>query len=86
MFVRHGGIIMPKGPLEELLRKPVVIRANGIEYRGILIEVSPTEIVLRSPTSQISIPMDRVISVTDPSKKTTKDPSKFVDPSYYKDE
>lgn len=76
---------MPKGPLEELLRKEVVIRANGISYRGILIEVAVEAIVLRTPTSQVSIPMDRITSVTDPKKKKSLPPNKFVDPSYYKD-
>ena len=76
---------MPKGPLEELLRKPVVVRANGILYRGILVEAAPDALVLRTQTSQISIPMDRITSVTDPNAKKPKGPAKFVDPSYYGD-
>lgn len=75
---------MPKGPLEELLRKPVVVRANGIAYRGILLEVSDQEVILRSETSQISIPMDRIVSISDPNPKKRRGPEKFVDPSYYK--
>lgn len=63
---------MPKGPLEELLRKPVVVRANGIMYRGILLEVAEKEVILRSQTSQISIPTDRIISISGDTSLNSK--------------
>jgi hypothetical protein len=75
---------MPKGFLEELLRKPVVVRANGITYRGILLEVATEAIVVRTQMSQVSIPMDRVTSVIDPNAPSKKGPLTFIDPSYYR--
>ncbi|MFH1263290.1 MAG: hypothetical protein V1495_07620 [Pseudomonadota bacterium] len=74
---------MPKGPLEELLRKTVEVRANGITYKGVLLEVGPEEIVIRTMTSQIAIPLDRILSVTDPKAKIKKPANKFVDKSYF---
>ncbi len=77
---------MPKGPLEELLRKPVLVRANGITYKGILLEVTDQDVVIRRTTSQISIPMDRVISIRPVTPKKEQGPVRTVDPSWYRDE
>ncbi len=75
---------MPKNPLDELIRKEVVVRANGFDYKGILIEVSGGEIILRRQTGYITIPMERVLSVVDPSKpKKPKGPARFVSSSFY---
>ncbi len=74
---------MPKSFLEKMLRKPVVVRANGLTYKGILIEVAPFEILLRRQTGYVSIPMDRITSITDPSAPKAKGPARFVDRSFY---
>jgi hypothetical protein len=74
---------MPKTILEELLRKPIVVRANGIEYRGLLIEVTPHDITLRRDTGFITIPMDRITSLIDPNAKEKARAPTFIDKSFY---
>lgn len=74
---------MPKTFLEELLRKRVVVRANGIIYTGILLEVGPDQITLRRETGYATIPMDRITSVSDPNKNQKKENLKHIHPSFY---
>ena len=74
---------MPKTKLDTLKRKRVEIRANGFYYRGILIEATDEEITLRTDTGFVSIPMDRIVSVKDPTAKVGQMPTQFVDSSFY---
>jgi len=61
----------------------VEVRAGGISYRGILIEVTQTEVTLRGKTGFISIPMDRVTSIRDPKEPMAKSGARFIDSSFY---
>jgi hypothetical protein len=74
---------MPAGPLEKLKRKVVEVRANGLVYRGVLLEATETEITLKRETSFVTIPMERVTSVSDPKAHEHRSPNRFVDPSFY---
>ena len=74
---------MPKTKLDTLKRKRVEVRANGFVYRGILLEATEDEITLRADSGFVSIPMDRVVSITDPTQKDQKSQTTFVDPSFF---
>ncbi len=49
--------------IEALTGKEVVVTANGITYRGILIEVGETEVYLQSETGWIAIPTENVVDI-----------------------
>jgi hypothetical protein len=49
--------------MHELIRKEVEVITPEIIYRGILMEVTETEISLQSVNGWISIPMERVLDV-----------------------
>ncbi len=74
---------MARTKLDALKRKQVEIRANGFTYRGILLEATEDEITLKGNTGYITIPMDRVTAVIDPSNPHNKADQKFVDASFY---
>ncbi len=70
--------------LDQLKRKEVVVYANGFRYKGVLLEVTETEITLRAPTGFVSIAMDGISSVKEASTEVgQKESNKFVDPSFY---
>ena len=48
--------------IQSMMRKEVIVIANGMRYTGVLIEVSDTEVHLQGPLQWISLP---VSSVTD---------------------
>ena len=52
-----------KNPLDECLRKFVVVEAAGIRYMGTLIEVGDEEIILKTKNRWISVQMDKVTYV-----------------------
>ena len=52
-----------KNPLDECLRKFVVVEAAGIRYMGTLIEVGDEEIILKTKNRWISVRMDKVTYV-----------------------
>jgi len=74
---------MPRNYLDQLLRKEVEVRANGISYRGKLVEVTEEGITLRGLTGFCMIPMERITSVRDPKAKPRSSPARFVDSSFY---
>jgi len=69
--------------LDKLMRKKVEVRASGLTYRGVLLEVTATEVVLKGDTGYISIPMDRVSSIKDPKASAMSSEQRHVDPSFY---
>jgi len=71
--------------LRELLQKDVVVRASGVTYRGRLIEVSDSEVLLRSDSGWVSIQMNRVSSIrgADDDASDGLQSNKFVDSSFY---
>jgi hypothetical protein len=50
--------------LIKLVGKEVIIDADGILYKGELVEVSETEAYLRLETGWITIPMEKISSIT----------------------
>ncbi len=49
--------------IAELIGKAVEVTANGMSYRGTLIEVSDTEVHLKSALQWISLPVSGVTDV-----------------------
>lgn len=49
--------------MQELIRKEVEVITPEIIYRGVLIEISDTEVYLQSLNGWITIPMERVLDV-----------------------
>lgn len=70
-------------PLQKYLRKQVIVHAAGITYQGTLIEVSDTEILLKTPTGWISVQMDKVSGLRVAGETPTLSKNKFVDPSFF---
>lgn len=52
-----------RNPLDECLRKFVVIEADGIRYFGTLVEVGEEEAILRTEARWIGVPVDKIASV-----------------------
>ncbi len=77
---------MLRTKLDILLKKKVEVRANGIIYRGVLMEATEEELTLKAETGFVTVPMDRITSVTDPSAPVLKAIPKFVDPSFFTDD
>ena len=50
MFSRHS----------DLLKQEVVVSASGVEYRGILVEVTDEDVKLRGKTGWIILPFQSV--------------------------
>ena len=69
--------------LRELLRKEVVIAAGGTTYRGVLIEVTESEVLLKSSTGFVSVQMSKVTSIRGANEKPALQPNVFIDPSFY---
>lgn len=69
--------------LRELLRKEVVIAAGGTTYRGTLIEVTDSEVLLKSPTGFVSVQMSKVTSIRGAQEKPALQSNVFIDPSFY---
>ncbi len=49
--------------IQELVGKEVEVFANGMSYTGVLIEVSDTEVHLRTPLQWVALPAESVSSV-----------------------
>lgn len=49
--------------LIRLINKEVIVEADGIIYRGELIEVSEQEVFLKSEYGWITIPMEKISSI-----------------------
>ena len=49
--------------MQELIGKEVEVRTVETIYRGVLIEISETEVNIRSETGCMVIPMDRVVDI-----------------------
>ncbi len=47
----------------EMIGKEVEVIANGMSYRGTLIEVSDTEVHIKSPFQYVSLPVSSVTEV-----------------------
>lgn len=70
-------------PLQKYLRKQVIVNAAGITYQGTLIEVSDTEILLKTKTGWISVQMDKVNALRMVGEAPVLAKNKFVDPSFF---
>ncbi|HEX9021133.1 MAG TPA: hypothetical protein VF903_07720 [Nitrospirota bacterium] len=49
--------------IQSMIGKEVEVIANGMKYRGVLIEVSDAEVHLRGPMQWIALPASAVSSV-----------------------
>ena len=49
--------------IDALVGKYVVVRANGFDYRGKLLEIAPDCVTLRRITSYTAILTDRIVSI-----------------------
>ncbi len=49
--------------IQDLVGKEVEIIANGMNYTGILIEVSDTEVHIRTPLQWVALPAESVSAV-----------------------
>jgi len=50
--------------LERMIGKEVVVAANGVDYTGVLIEVSDTEVHLKGPFQWITLAMSSVNGIS----------------------
>lgn len=64
-----------KNHLDECLRKFVSVDAAGIRYHGELIEVGDEEIILRTPSRWISVPVDKIASVQVVDRSRVEEPA-----------
>jgi len=69
--------------IDRLKRKPAIVRANGIMYRGILLEVTEDEITLKTQTRFLTIPMSQITAIEDPEEKASKLRDTQIDKSFY---
>ncbi len=49
--------------IQNLIGKEVEVLANGMNYTGVLIEVSDTEVHLRTPLQWVALPAESVSTV-----------------------
>lgn len=49
--------------IQEMIGKEVEVIANGVQYRGVLIEVSDQEVHLKTPMQWISLPASSVSTI-----------------------
>jgi len=74
---------MPRPLLDQLQGKEVEIYADGMIYRGILIEITTEGVTLRRQTGFAFVAMDRIASIRDPNAPPRPTAPRFVDPSFY---
>ncbi len=61
-----------KGDLKRFMRKEVEIIAHGILYKGVLIEISDEEILLKAETRWLTILTSEVTDIKEPGKPKDK--------------
>ena len=49
--------------IQDLIGKEVEVMANGMKYAGILIEVSDTEVHIRTPLQWVALPAESVSAI-----------------------
>ena len=49
--------------IQSMLNKEVVVIANGVSYTGVLVEVSETEVHLKTTLQWISLPTTSVLQI-----------------------
>ncbi len=49
--------------IQEMIGKEVEVIANGVSYRGVLIEVSDTEVHIRTSMQWLALPASSVTSI-----------------------
>jgi hypothetical protein len=70
--------------LRSMVGHEVVVRASGIEYRGVLVEVSPTDVSIRSPLRSLCLPMSTVQRIRRADEpEGGLDPTKVIPPDFY---
>lgn len=54
--------------IRRLTGKEVLVKAAGISYSGILVEVGIDAVVLKSPSGHREVPLDKIISIDEAGK------------------
>ena len=67
-----------------LKNKKVVVIANGINYKGILMEVTEDTVTLRTETGWVSVPVEAVRSIDEEGAAAKKASAKYIDPSFFR--
>lgn len=72
---------------QDLIGRPVEVRAAGILYRGTFVEMSDEDVKLRGPTGWIILPLTNVtrVSPADVPVPSLPQPAKSVPPGFYED-
>ncbi len=52
-----------RNPVTELIRKFVCVEGNGTRYFGTLIEVNEDDVILKTESRWITVPLERVIGI-----------------------
>ncbi len=78
---------MFRHPVEELKGKEVIVIAEGVIYRGILIEIGEDEVTLSTEARWVSIPHSKITEIYDPaaesqSHRQSYDPQSFWDEKF----
>jgi hypothetical protein len=63
--------------------KKVIVRADGITYKGVLKEVTEEGVFLKCLTGWVEVPMEKITSIRAEDEKEQKNDSKFVDKSFW---
>ncbi len=67
-----------------LKNKKVVVLANGIHYKGILMEVTEDTVTLRTETGWVSVPVEAVRGIDEEGAAAKKAGAKYIDPSFFR--
>ena len=71
-------------PIMKYKNKEVIVRANGIEYKGILKEVTEDSVNLKRMLGWVEIPIDKISSIRAADEgKEGFSKTKSVNPSYF---
>lgn len=72
-------------PLENLRHQEVLVRAMGLEYRGILQGSDEATLYLKTSLRYLSLPMDRVSALRPAEQEENLNKIKDIDPDFYLD-
>jgi hypothetical protein len=72
--------------LAALRLKAVLVRANGLTYRGILLGADEDEVYLKGELRYLALPMERITSIKSADARDHLDEHKSVAPEFYRDE
>lgn len=74
----------PRDLLEQLKFQDVVVWANAITYRGMLLGADDEELYLRTSLRYVTVRMDRITKIAPAGTSDQLNPLKHVDASFYR--